>query len=89
VYALGKDERPVQRAKMEVDYEHHGKGYVFGAFHPATGEAFTECYTSRTAKNWIDYLEQVDAWIDPEVKQVYAILDNLGMHKGTNALLFA
>jgi DDE superfamily endonuclease len=89
VYALGKEDKSVQRAKMEVDYKHHGKGYVFGAFHPATGEAFTTCYTRRTAKNWMDFLEQVDTWIDPEVKQVYAILDNLGMHKGTNALLFS
>jgi transposase len=89
VSALGKEERPVQRAKVEVDYTHHGKGYVCGAFRPATGEAFTACSTSRTAKNWIEFLEQVDAWVGPEVKQVYAILDNVGMHTGTNALLFA
>jgi hypothetical protein len=89
VYALGKEERPAQRAKVEVDYEQHGKGDVFGAFRPATGEAFTAWYPSRTAKNWIEFLEQVDAGVGPEVKQVSAILDDLGMHKGTNALLFA
>ena len=89
VYAMRKEDKAVHRAKMEVDYKHHGKGYVFGALRPATGEAFTACYTSRTSKNWIDYLEQVDAWIGPEVERVYAILDNLGMHKGTNVLLFA
>ena len=26
-----------QRAKQEVDYGRRGKGYVFGAFRPATG----------------------------------------------------
>jgi len=30
-----------QRAKQEIDYGRRGKGYVFGAFRPATGEAFT------------------------------------------------
>ncbi len=30
-----------QRAKQEIDYGRRGKGYVFGAFQPATGEAFT------------------------------------------------
>lgn len=79
----------MQRSKMEVDYQHHGKGYVFAAFLPAKGEALTTCYTSRTCKHWIAFLEQVDAWIDPSVKRVYAIMDNLSMHKGTNALLFA
>ena len=28
-----------QRAKQEIDYGRRGKGYVFGAFRPATGEA--------------------------------------------------
>lgn len=89
MYAKGKPDQPVQRPKVEVDYQHHGKGYVFGAFRPATGEAFTACYERRTSKNWSEFLEQVDAWVGSEVKQVYVILDNLGMHKGTNALLFA
>lgn len=61
MYAQGKEDLGVQRPKLEVDYEHHGKGYVFGAFLPATGEASTTCYTSQTSPNWIDFLEQVDA----------------------------
>lgn len=89
VYATGKEDVGVQRAKLEVDYEHHGKGYVFGAFRPLTGEAFTCCYTRRTSSNWLDFLGQVEAWVGPDVERVYAIMDNLGMHKGTNALLFA
>ena len=30
-----------QRAKQEIDYGRRGKGYVFGAFRPATGAALT------------------------------------------------
>ena len=29
------------RAKQEIDYGRRGKGYIFGAFEPATGEALT------------------------------------------------
>src|SRR4051794_22061627 len=32
------------RAKQEIDYGRRGKGYVFGAFRPATGDALTIAY---------------------------------------------
>ena len=32
------------RAKQEIDYGRGGKGYVFGAFRPATVDAFTATY---------------------------------------------
>jgi hypothetical protein len=32
---------PAERAKQEVDDGRRGKGYVFGAFTPSDGEAFT------------------------------------------------
>src|SRR3954469_18237538 len=52
-----------QRAKQEIDYGRRGKGYVFGAFRPATGEAFTAPYTGRTTANWVDFLGAVEGWI--------------------------
>lgn len=89
MYALGKDDVSVQRAKLEVDYKHHGKGYVFGAFRPETGEAVTKSYTRRTLENWIDFLGLVEEWVSPEVKRIYAIMDNLNLHKGTDTILFS
>jgi hypothetical protein len=44
-------QRPTERAKQEADYGRCGKGYVFGAFRPATGEALTETYDRRSAAN--------------------------------------
>ena len=38
--------RPAERAKQEIDYGRRGKGYIFGAFQPATGEAFTGPYAA-------------------------------------------
>jgi hypothetical protein len=42
-----------QRAKQEIDYGRRGKGYVFGAFRPATGAAFIAIYGGRTTANWV------------------------------------
>ena len=77
------------RAIQEIDYGRRGTGYVFGAFRPATGEAFTRPYAGRTTANWVDFLEQVDGWVDAETERVYAILDNLSTHRAMDVLLWA
>ena len=73
---------------QEIDYGRRGKGYIFGAFRPATGEALTAPYAGRTTANWVDFLEQVEAWVPAEVERVYAILDNLSTHRAPDVLLF-
>jgi transposase len=82
------ESRPAERARQEIDYGRRGKGYIFGAFMPADGEAFTRPYRRRTTANWIDFLEQVDQWIPAEIERVYAVLDNLSIHRATDVLLF-
>jgi transposase len=78
-----------QRATQEIDYGRRGKGYVFGAFRPAGGEALTDTYSRRTTVNWVDFLTQVEAWIPAEIERVYAIVDNLSAHLATDVLLFS
>ncbi len=79
-----------ERAKQEIDYGRRGAaGYVFGALQPATGEAFTLTYERRTTANWVDFLSAVEAWIDPAVERVYAVLDNLNIHSAPDVLLFS
>ena len=80
---------PAVRAKQEIDYGRRGKGYIFGAFKPADGETLTHPYPSRSAVNFADFLERVDAWISPEIERIYAILDNLLAHRATDVLLFS
>jgi hypothetical protein len=77
------------RAKQETDYGRRGKGYVFGAFQPATGLALTVPYTGRTIANWVDFLDRVDGWLDRAVERVYAVLDNLSTHRALDVLLWA
>jgi DDE superfamily endonuclease len=83
------ENRPAERAKQEVDYGRRGKGYIFGAFKPADGEAFTQDYDRRTIANWVDFLEQVETWIPSEIARVDAIVDNLNVHRATDVLLFS
>ncbi len=80
---------PAARAAQEIDDGRRGKGDIFGAFRPATGEAFTHDYLGRTTANWVDFLERVQAWVPAEAERVYAILDNLRVHRAPDALLFA
>ena len=80
---------PAGRATQEIDYGRRGKGYIFGAFRPHTGEAFTIPYAGRTTANWIDFLTAVEQWLPTEVETVYAILDNLNVHRATDVLLFS
>jgi transposase len=84
----GEARRPAGRAKQEIDYGRRGKGYIFGAFRPATGEALTAPYPSRSAANRADFMADVDEWIPAEVSRVYAIVDNLQAHRATDVLLF-
>lgn len=78
-----------ERAKQEIDYGRRGKGYVFGAFCPATGAALTVPYPGRTIANWVAFLEEVEGWLDAETERVYAILDNLSTHRAQDVLLWA
>ena len=77
------------RATQPIDYGRRGKGYIFGAFPPATGEAFTAPYAGRTIANWVDFVAQVEGWLPADADRVYAILDNLNVHRATDVLLFA
>jgi transposase len=77
------------RATQEIDYGRRGKGYVFGAFQPATGEAFTVPFPGRTTATWVDFLERADGWIAADVARVYAILDTLSTHRAADVLLWS
>jgi hypothetical protein len=78
--------RPAQRATQEIDYGRRGKGYVFGAFPPATGAAFTWAAARRTTANFVACFEETARWIAPTVERVSAIRDNLTAHRAADVL---
>jgi DDE superfamily endonuclease len=77
------------RARQEIAYGRRGRGYIFGAFVPATGQTFTAPYRGRSTANLVAFLEHVEAWLDPAVERVYAVLDNLSAHRAPDVLLWA
>jgi hypothetical protein len=80
--------RPAQHATQEIDYGRRGQGYICGAFCPATGEAPTKDDLGRTLTNWVDFLGHVEQWVPPEHERLYAIVDNLNVHRATDVWLF-
>ena len=76
------------RAKQEIDYGRRGGGYSFGAFRPATGEAFTRPYAGRGTASWVDFLEQVELWLPAGAERIHAIVDNLSTRRATDVLPF-
>jgi transposase len=89
VHAAPTEHHPARRARQEIDYGRRGRGYGFGAFRPATGDALTQCYGRRTTANWVDFLERVEQWVPSTVERIYAILDNLQAHRASDVLLFS
>jgi transposase len=37
----------------------------------------------------VDFLDQVEGWIAPDVERVYAIMDHLSAHRAADVLLFS
>ena len=79
---------PAPRATQELDEGRRGKGDIFGAFCPATGEALPTDSLGRTIHNWVDCLGHVEGWGPAESERLYAIVDNLHVHRATDVLLF-
>lgn len=85
----GSGPRPAEWTRQGIDYGRRGRGYIFGAFQPATGEALTVPYEGRTTANWVDFLGRVEHWLSADAAPVYAIQDNLSVHRTTDVLLFS
>jgi transposase len=77
------------RARQASDYGLRGSGYVYGAVVPHSGATYTQTYPRRRAEHYVDFLAEVEAWVDPAVEQVIAIVDNLAMHRSVEVQLFS
>lgn len=86
----GRERGLAGRVKWELGLDRDRKfgGYVFGAFRPATGEALTATYESRSISTFVNFVEKVEAWVPEDVGRIYAILDNLRAHRAYAVLLF-
>ena len=74
------------------DYVRHGTIDLFAAFDIATGLVIAKTYKSHRAKEWINFLEEVDKQVprltepdepggEPHVLQIHIVADNYATHK--------
>ena len=76
-----------QRPHVPPDYGGRGKMWTFGALEPKTGLATIQATTARTTKEFLTFLDHVDAtW---PTANLIVILDNLSVHKTLDVLLWA
>lgn len=59
---------------------------MFGAFQPATAEAYTAAHSGRTIANWLDFLDRVDGWLTIASASFCAIPDNLSTHRALDVM---
>jgi transposase len=72
--------RPGQIERRTHDYKRHGTASLYAAFDVATGEVITRVTKHARAKEFLQFLRQVDRHV-PDVLDLHIILDNSSTHK--------
>jgi len=73
--------QPGKSVLVEHEYQRSGALNLFASFNTRTGRVFGRCYQRKRTVEFIDFMDQMDQTIPPEIKQVHIILDNLRTHK--------
>lgn len=64
------------------DYARHGTTSLFAALDVATGKVIGKCYKRHRAREFLKFLDQIDATVTREEGvEIHLILDNYGTHK--------
>ena len=62
------------------DYKRNGTTSLFAALDVATGFVIGKCYRRHRAKEFLDFLKEIDARV-PEELDVHVVMDNYATHK--------
>ena len=71
---LGQPERQTH------NYIRHGTLDLFAALNVATGEVLTRCTPQHRAQDFVAFLRDIDASVEPAL-EIHVVLDNLSAHK--------
>ena len=73
---------PGQAERGTHDYERHGVTSLFAALNVATGEVIGQCHRRHRQKEFVKFLDRIDATLtrEPGVS-VHIVMDNYGTHK--------
>jgi transposase/transposase-like protein len=69
-----------QPERRTHNYLRHGTLDLFAALNVATGEVLTKCTAQHRAQDFVAFLRQIDASVDPAL-DIHVVLDNLSAHR--------
>jgi transposase/transposase-like protein len=69
-----------QPERRTHNYLRHGTLDLFAALNVATGEVLTQCTAQHRAQDFVAFLRQIDASVDPAL-DIHVVLDNLSAHR--------
>ena len=64
------------------EYQRKGALQLFAAFDTRTGKVYGQCYDRKRQKEFIAFLECLDAEVPVSVKTIHLVMDNLPTHFG-------
>lgn len=79
--------RPGQIERRTHDYKRHGTASLYAAFDVATGKVLSRVTQRHRAREFIQFLRQVDRAI-PQELELHLILDNSSTHKTPDVMAF-
>ena len=68
--------------RVEHEYQRKGALQLFAAFDTRTGRAYGRCYDRKRQKEFIAFLEYLDAEVPASVRRIHLVLDNVSTHHG-------
>jgi DDE superfamily endonuclease len=68
-------------ALVEHEYRRDGALNLFAAFDTRSGQVYGQCHRRKRAAEFVAFLDDLDAQLDPAVTRVHLVLDNLRTHK--------
>jgi transposase len=74
--------RPGTPNLVEHEYRRDGALNLFAAFDTRTGRVYGKCYGRKRQKEFIDFLEYLDADIPAKIKKIHIVCDNVSTHHG-------
>jgi DDE superfamily endonuclease len=78
--------RPAQPPNLPNRYEHEykraGALNLFAAFDTRSGKVYGHCYERKRQREFIAFLEALEAAIDAHIHTIHLVCDNVSMHHG-------
>jgi transposase len=78
--------RPGLPEPRTSDYERHGTTSLFAALDIATGKVIGKCHRRHRHREFLKFMEVVDAALPVDAGEVHLVLDNYGTHKTPQAI---